>query len=108
MQDKRSRLRVCVRIPVSCEVEGDLVFGAIATDISFAGLRIESADLPGFGAKLTIVAQLPGASDLSRLPATVRWVGLESFGVRFGLLGARDTYRIADLMGQALRAKRSE
>jgi hypothetical protein len=108
MPDKRARLRVRVRIPVSCEVEGDLVFSAIVTDISLAGLRIESADLPGFGAKLTVVAQLPGASDLSRLSATVRWVGSESFGVQFGLLGARDTYRIADLMGQALRSKRSE
>ena len=104
MEDKRRHLRVPVRVHVSCELEGDVVFDAVATDICLGGSRIESPQSPGFGSRLTIVTQLPGCSERSRLPATVRWTQSGAFGVQFGLLGARDTYRIADLMSKAMRS----
>ena len=88
---------------MSCELEGDVVFDAVATDICLGGSRIESPETPGVGARLTIVTHLPGCSERSRLPATVRWTERGAFGVQFGLIGARDTYRIADLMSKAMR-----
>jgi hypothetical protein len=101
--DKRQHLRVATRLRASCEAPGVAPFDAVVIDISLGGARFESSQTPAFGLQLEIVAVLPGAAAASRLPATVRWVGPGSFGVQFGLLGARDTYRIADLMGKSLR-----
>jgi hypothetical protein len=91
-------------MPVSCELEGAAVIDGLATDMSLRGSRIECAELPGFGVQVTIVVHLPGEKEASRLPATVCWTKPGCFGVRFGLLGARDTYRIADLMGRSFRS----
>jgi hypothetical protein len=107
MRDRRQHIRVAISIPVSCEVEGDLVFDGLAQDISLGGSRIQCATSPIEGARLTIVVQLPGALDGSRLPATVRWCNADCFGVQFGLLSARDTYRIVDVMGRSIRAANS-
>ena len=106
MADKRQHLRVPIRMAVACEVEGIIAFSAVATDISLGGSRLESSSTPSFGTHLTIVGRLPGASKPCRLPAIVRWGGPGFFGVQFGSLDARNTYRIADLMKDELRARR--
>ena len=107
MHDKRDHLRVAINMAVRCEVEGDVHFDALATDISIGGARVEASELPEIGRRLVIAAQLPGAKEVSRLPAVVRWNQTGSFGVQFGLLGARDTHRIAGLMGQAMRTNKT-
>jgi type IV pilus assembly protein PilZ len=99
--DKRQYKRVSVKILVLCELEGAPVINGLATNLSLGGSRIESAEVPAFGSQLTIVARIPGEKELSRLPGTVRWTAPSSFGVQFGLLGAKDTYRIANLMRQS-------
>jgi type IV pilus assembly protein PilZ len=105
MAHERRHLRARVRLPVSCEPEGGAQFPAVVTDISIGGCRIECAEAPAFGSTLTIVITLLGRTELSRLPATVRWTQSGKFGVQFGLLGARDTSLLAQLMsrGCALR-----
>ena len=79
-------------------------FHAVLTDISLAGSRCECSEPPAFGSSVTIVGVLPGWTNLSRLPATVRWTRPDAFGIQYGLLGARDTRIIAELMAQAVRS----
>jgi type IV pilus assembly protein PilZ len=102
--DKRKHLRVSIKLPVSCELDGANVVDGVATNISLGGVRIESSEVPAYGTQLTVVLRVPGEAATSRLPATVRWSAPGCFGVEFGLLGARDTYRIVDLMGRTFRA----
>jgi type IV pilus assembly protein PilZ len=92
---------------VICELENGAVINGLATDISLGGSRIESSEVPAFGTRFTVVARVPGEKEASRLPATVRWTGPSCFGVQFGLLGARDTYRIVDLMSRTLHSNRA-
>jgi hypothetical protein len=102
MREKRLHLRVPVSHPVLCEPEPGESFAASLVDLGLAGACIESAHVPTFGTRLVVALRLPGATELSRLPAVVRWTKAGKFGVQFGLLGARDTKAIADLMAQAL------
>ena len=88
-----------------CKIAGFESFDAIATNISLGGTRLEGAKVPDCGTQMTIVAKLPGSSEVSELPATVRWTGSNLFGVQFGLLGARDTRIIAEMMAQNVRVK---
>jgi type IV pilus assembly protein PilZ len=59
---------------------------------------IESDAALAFGTELTIVLRLPGTKQDTRLPGTVRWQGPGGFGVQFGLLGARETHAISELL----------
>ncbi len=104
MVDKRQHMRVSVRVPVLCERPGASVISGLVTDLSLGGLRIASPEVPGFGTHLTIVAHMPGDLEACRLPATVRWTKPTCFGVEFGMLSAKDVYRIVDLMAHSVRS----
>jgi hypothetical protein len=105
MADRRRHIRIGTKIAVRCRIEGIESFDALATDMGLGGTRLEGATVPEYGTQMTIVAHLPGSSEVSRLPATVRWTGSNLFGVQFGLLGAHDTRIIAEMMGQSIRLK---
>lgn len=82
---------------MTCELENRSIIGS-ARDISLGGMFVESQEVPAFGAELTIVVRLPGTSADARLPGVVRWTEASGFGVQFGLLGARETHDIANLL----------
>ena len=100
MEDKRVHPRVTVDLTVSCEPSNAPAFAGLARDASIAGMFIETTAGGNmvFGGELTIVVRLPGAKTDSRIPAVVRWVKPGGFGVQFGLLGARDTHALTELM----------
>jgi Tfp pilus assembly protein PilZ len=85
-------------VTVTCEQVGGTSFEAFAKDISVGGMFLTSEDAPAFGTDLIIVAMLPGAKKVVRLPAIVRWAKPNGFGVQFGLLGALETHLISELM----------
>ncbi len=100
MEEKRRHARVQVELPVTCSTPDGARFGGIAKDLSLGGLFIEcSEDFP-FGTKLTITIRLPGALDESEIPAVVRWNKPGGIGVQFGLLGAKETHLLVQLMRQ--------
>jgi type IV pilus assembly protein PilZ len=59
---------------------------------------LECSTLPAFGTQLKIRCRLPGAREDYTLPAVVRWTREGGFGVQFGLLGARETHALTELM----------
>ncbi len=98
MQEKRQHPRVVINLDLVCEVpDGPAVSGS-ASDISLGGMFVESEVAPPFGTNVTIVTRLPGLEGEARLPGIVRWNKPSGFGVQFGLLGARETHAITDLM----------
>jgi Tfp pilus assembly protein PilZ len=98
LQDNRVHPRVPINVTVTCEQAAGASFEAFAKDISVGGMFLQAADAPDFGTELTIVIMLPGAKKVVRLPAIVRWVKPNGFGVQFGLLGALETHLISEMM----------
>ena len=98
MEDKRVHPRVVVDLEVSCEPKAGPAFTGLAKDISVGGMFVETSGTMAFGGELTIVVRLPSAKTDFRLPAVVRWVKPGGFGVQFGLMGARETHALTELM----------
>jgi hypothetical protein len=102
MREKRQHLRLSISIPVVCNAASGEMLEGVLTDLSLGGSRIVCTQLPTIGAALTVAVRLPGSPRPSHLPAIVRWTGAGSFGVQFGLLGARDTHLIVELMAKGV------
>jgi type IV pilus assembly protein PilZ len=79
-------------------VSGGESINGRAKDISVGGMFIESETKVSFGTEVTIVLRLPNTKANSRLPAVIRWLNPGGFGVQFGLLGARETHAISELL----------
>jgi type IV pilus assembly protein PilZ len=97
VQEKRQHQRVAVAHNVTCEIEGQPAFEGSTADISVGGMFVECSTVPSFGSKLTIRTSLGGTE--VALPAVVRWTKPGGFGVQFGLMGARETHAITQLIG---------
>jgi len=96
--DKRSHPRVPLSVPVACEVSGGASIMGRSKDISVGGVYIESETQVSFGTQVTIVLRLPNTKADARLPGVIRWIKPGGFGVQFGLLGARETHAISELL----------
>ncbi|MCK6531989.1 MAG: PilZ domain-containing protein [Polyangiaceae bacterium] len=96
MQEKRVHPRVQVDLAVSCEPKGGAAFAGVAKDVSMGGMFIESTEVVPFGTQVTIAVRVSGVDH--KLPGTVRWAKPGGLGVQFGLLGARETHSIAQLL----------
>ena len=98
MREKRAHVRVSVDLDLVCELKGGGVVAGTGKDISLGGMYVECKEILAFGTELTIVVRLPGSTEESRLPAVVRWSKPGGVGVQFGLMGARETHAIAQLL----------
>jgi type IV pilus assembly protein PilZ len=72
----------------------------IAKDISVGGMFIETSAPPAFGAEVVVRVRLPKVKDEMVLPGIVRWTSARGMGVQFGLLGARETHTITEIVGK--------
>lgn len=52
-----------------------------------------------FGTELTIRVRAPQSKDELVLPGVVRWVRSDGMGIQFGLLGAKETHEITEIVG---------
>jgi c-di-GMP-binding flagellar brake protein YcgR len=98
VHDKRSHPRVPLTVELTCEVSGSASISGRAKDISVGGMYIESETEVSFGTQVSIVLRLPNTKADARLPAVIRWIKPGGFGVQFGLLGARETHAISELL----------
>jgi type IV pilus assembly protein PilZ len=91
------------RVPLDAHVEVIVKGSAepvrgISKDISLGGMQLRIEQSLAFGAEILIQLTLPGQRDLLALPAVVRWVRGDLLGAQFGLLGARETFAITELL----------
>jgi type IV pilus assembly protein PilZ len=61
-----------------------------------------SAPFP-FGTEVIVHLRLPAYKEEFLLPAVVRWTRQDGMGVQFGLLGARETHAITEVVRTAPR-----
>ena len=69
-----------------------------SADISLGGMYIETTTPEPFGAELVVHLHVPGEPSAFALPGIVRWTDAAGMGVQFGLLGARETHTITELV----------
>ena len=101
MREKRQYQRASVSLDVTLELPDGTSLVARSTDLSQGGMFLESSDVPPpFGTSVVVVCTLPRFG-VARLPAVVRWTKPGGFGVQFGLLGARETHGIGQLVRSA-------
>jgi PilZ domain len=69
-----------------------------STDISLGGMYIKTTSAEAFGAEILVHVHIPGEPSAYALPAIVRWTNGTGMGVQFGLLGAKETHSITELV----------
>jgi Tfp pilus assembly protein PilZ len=74
-------------------------------DISLGGMFVRTEAPAAFGAELVLHIRLPGAGTETHFPGVVRWTRPDGMGVQFGLLGARETHAITEIVKKAGRSK---
>ncbi|HMI83056.1 MAG TPA: PilZ domain-containing protein [Polyangiaceae bacterium] len=102
MQEKRRHFRKQVSLDVEFNVAEGPRQAGLCRDFSLGGVHIDTTSPAPFGANVTVYLRLKGASAVSALPGIVRWVKAGSMGVQFGLLGARETYAITEMLAESL------
>jgi type IV pilus assembly protein PilZ len=65
--------------------------------MSLGGMFVETSSPAPFGTSISLVMVLPGKHEVS-VKATVRWTEPDGMGVQFGLMGARDTHAITQIL----------
>jgi hypothetical protein len=102
VQEKRRHFRKQVSLDVEFNVADGPRQAGLCRDFSLGGVHIDTTTPAPFGANVTVYLRLKGASVVSALPGIVRWIKNGSMGVQFGLLGARETYAITEMLAESL------
>lgn len=98
MRDHRQHPRKSVQCPVAFQLEGGPRMEATCRDLSLGGMFIETAESAPFGAALLVYLALPGMRQETTIRCTVRWTKPEGMGVQFGVMGARETHALTQLI----------
>ena len=100
MQEQRRHFRKPIELHVEFNVADGPHKPGVCRDFSLGGMHIDAQETAPFGANVTIHVTLGDARSASALPGIVRWVKPGSMGIQFGLLGARETYAITELLAK--------
>jgi uncharacterized protein (TIGR02266 family) len=96
-------LRRFIRTPIDAPVtfthksSAEVISGR-AKDVSVGGMFIETERPASFGTEVTVRLRLPKSKDELTLPGLVRWVRDGGMGIQFGLLGAKETHEITEVV----------
>ena len=101
MQEKRRHFRKSADYAVEFGVSEGPRQSGVCRDFSLGGMHIQTTNPAPFGANVTVYLKLKGMQKPSALPGIVRWVKDDEMGVQFGLLGARETYAITEMLSEA-------
>jgi|GEM_PF-3347105 len=97
MQEKRRHPRRPIRLPVRIFPKNGQPALVETADLSVGGMLLTGPAGVAFGEEIEVELDLPTLGP-TRLPAIVRWLRTDGFGVQFGLLGAVHTHALADLV----------
>ncbi|WP_438023188.1 PilZ domain-containing protein [Sorangium sp. So ce233] len=99
MQDHRKHPRKPVELSIAFRMgDGPRIDGR-CRDISLGGMFIETTSPAPFGASVEVLLSLSGLKQPAVIPSIVRWTTPEGMGVQFGVMGARETYALTQLLG---------
>ncbi len=109
MIEQRRHTRAPLQVTVAYVVKGAAESReGTSTDISVGGMFVQATSPAAFGAEVTLRARLPGSADECVLPGVVRWTRPDGMGVQFGLLGAKETHLITEILRKHEEAMEGE
>jgi hypothetical protein len=98
VSEKRNHPRKSVVAPVGFQVGDGPRLEGRSRDASLGGMFIETLTPAPFGATILLTMRLPGLKQDVIIKSTVRWTEPDGMGVQFGLMGARETHALTQLL----------
>lgn len=98
LSEKRRHPRKVVRMAVAFQVGDGPRVDAFSRDLSIGGMFITTETPAPFNASVNLYMKLPGVKQEVMVKATVRWMEPDGMGVQFGLMGARETHALTQLL----------
>jgi type IV pilus assembly protein PilZ len=99
VRDHRQHPRKSVQAPVAFKLDDGPLIEATCRDLSLGGMFVETLAPAPFGATVTVYLPLPGLRHEATIRATVRWTKPNGMGIQFGVMGARETHALMQLLG---------
>ncbi|AUX45663.1 hypothetical protein SOCE26_071580 [Sorangium cellulosum] len=100
MRDHRKHPRKPIEISIAFRLGEGPRIDARCRDISLGGMFIETTTPAPFGASVEVFLSLEGLKQPAVIPSIVRWTTPEGMGVQFGVMGARETYALTQLLSE--------
>ena len=98
MPESRQHPRKELHPPVAFQLAGGPRVDATCHDISLGGLFIETNQPAPFGSEITVYLTLPGLKTEVVVKSRVRWTKPTGMGVQFGMMGARETHALTEML----------
>ncbi|WP_437596615.1 PilZ domain-containing protein [Sorangium sp. So ce590] len=99
MRDHRKHPRKLIELSIAFRIGDGPPVDATCRDISLGGMFINTSSPAPFGATIEVLLSLAGLKQAAAIPSVVRWTTSEGMGVQFGVMGARETYALTQLLG---------
>jgi type IV pilus assembly protein PilZ len=96
--DKRQHPRKIIEADVAFQVAGNPRLEARYRDVSLGGMFIETEAVAPYGTPVRVFLRLPGLKDEVTVDTIVRWSKPGGMGVQFGVMGARETHALIELL----------
>ncbi len=97
--ENRKHPRKTLEAEVGFQVDGGPRITGRCRDVSLGGMFIETSSPLPYGTPVTVFVQLPGLKTESVVPSIVRWMKPTGMGVQFGVMGARETHALTQILG---------
>jgi len=102
--DSRKHPRKPVPHDIAFQVGNEPRVEATCGNLSLGGVFIETPKPAAYGVPIKVFVRLPGLDQETVIPSTVRWSTHDGMGVQFGVMGARETHALLQLLALWLSA----
>ena len=98
LSDKRQFPRKAIEASVFFQIGTGPRTEARCRDVSLGGMFIETPEVLPYGTAVRVFIQLPGMRGETAIDTIVRWSKPDGMGVQFGVMGARETHGLTQLL----------
>lgn len=96
--DKRQHPRKAIEADVAFQIGDGPRTEARCRDVSLGGMFIDTDAQVAYGTKVKVFLRLPGYRGEAIIDAIVRWAKPGGMGVQFGVMGARETHGLTEML----------
>lgn len=101
MQEKRRHYRKPISLTIELVGADGKARPGACRDVSLSGAHLALDDPPRFEESVVVRFPIGPGGAMLAYPSIVRWTKPGEVGVQFGLLGARETYAVTELIAKS-------
>jgi type IV pilus assembly protein PilZ len=99
-EDNRQHPRKDIHPPVAYQLDDGPRVDATCENLSLGGMFLRTTGpIPAFGTPVTVFVHFPGLKQETAIKSIVRWSKPGGIGIQFGVMGARETHALTQLLG---------